>query len=76
VRANGRRHLNLWFAGTVRNLIGRVTTGGSITEYPVPTRRSGPRDLVSGPDGTSEVYPRRGQGVVGSAAGKLVRLIY
>ena len=31
-------------------MIGRITTGGVITEFPLPTP-SQPRDIVAGPDG-------------------------
>ena len=33
------------------NQIGRITTGGAITEYVVPTTNSGPQDITAGPDG-------------------------
>jgi virginiamycin B lyase len=40
----------LWFTEQVGNTIGRITTGGSITEYPLPNSVSGPFDIVAGPD--------------------------
>jgi RHS repeat-associated protein len=33
------------------NNIGRITTDGVITEFPIPTARSDPREIVKGPDG-------------------------
>jgi virginiamycin B lyase len=43
---------NLWFTEPFPfdNRIGRITTSGVITEFPVPDR-SEPRDIVAGPDG-------------------------
>ena len=33
------------------NKVGRITTGGSVTEYPVPTVSSSPAGIAPGPDG-------------------------
>ncbi len=33
------------------NKIGRITTAGTITEFPVPTPDSRPRGITAGPDG-------------------------
>jgi hypothetical protein len=33
------------------NKIGRITTSGTITEFPLPTPRSAPQGVTSGPDG-------------------------
>ena len=41
----------LWFTETSRNRVGRITTAGVITEFPVPTPNSAPRTIVTGPDG-------------------------
>jgi virginiamycin B lyase len=41
----------LWFTESVGNKIGRITTSGEITEYPVPTADSGPYGITAGPDG-------------------------
>jgi virginiamycin B lyase len=38
----------LWFAEFTK--IGRVTTSGVFTEYPIPTPASEPIGIVSGPD--------------------------
>ena len=37
--------------GERRNRIGRITTGGVITEIPIPTSDSVPYGVTSGPDG-------------------------
>ena len=41
---------NLWFTEYGGNKIGRITTGGAITEYTIPTGSSGPWGITSGPD--------------------------
>jgi streptogramin lyase len=50
---------NLWFVEDAGNRIGRITTAGVITEFPIPTPGSGPRSLVIGADGNlwfAELY--------------------
>ncbi len=42
---------NLWFTENSGNKIGRITTAGVITEFPIPTARSFPEDITAGPDG-------------------------
>src|SRR5262249_2091536 len=42
---------NLWFAVGIGGLIGRITTAGVISEFPVPTASSYPQDIAAGPDG-------------------------
>ena len=44
---------DLWFVdyGANANKIGKITTSGVITEYPVPTANSMPRDITQGPGG-------------------------
>jgi streptogramin lyase len=42
---------NLWFTEGDGNKIGRLTTSGSFTEYPVPTSNSRPYGITTGPDG-------------------------
>lgn len=42
---------NLWFTESDANAIGRITTSGSIAEFPVPTPASQPSGIASGPDG-------------------------
>jgi virginiamycin B lyase len=43
---------NLWFADPGGNKIGRITTGGAITEFPTPTASSFPVGITTGPDGS------------------------
>jgi virginiamycin B lyase len=42
---------NLWFTEYGGNKIGRITTAGVITEFPIPTDDSEPWGITSGPDG-------------------------
>ena len=42
---------NLWFWEVYANNIGRITTGGYITEFAIPTAGSGPTGIATGPDG-------------------------
>src|ERR1017187_4158007 len=41
----------LWFTEGIANKIGRITTTGAFTEYPVPTPFSGLDPITAGPDG-------------------------
>ena len=41
----------LWFTENAADQIGRITTAGAVTEYPVTTPSSGPLVLAAGPDG-------------------------
>ena len=41
----------MWFTEYSGNKIGRITTAGAITEYPIPTSNSNPAGIASGPDG-------------------------
>src|SRR5215470_15761453 len=41
----------LWFTENGSNQIGRITTSGAITEYPIPSSSSGPIAITTGPDG-------------------------
>lgn len=41
----------LWFVESQGNRIGRITTAGMLTEYPLPAVSSYPRDITAGPDG-------------------------
>ena len=43
---------NLWFTDADTNSIGRVTTSGVVTEYPIPTENSGPNSIAPGPCGS------------------------
>ena len=42
---------NLWFTEGNGNQIGRITTAGVITEFPIPTANSDPYGIAAGPDG-------------------------
>jgi uncharacterized protein (TIGR03437 family) len=42
---------NLWFAATPSNKIGRITPGGVVTEYSIPTGDSKVAQIAPGPDG-------------------------
>jgi hypothetical protein len=42
---------NLWFTEQGANRIGRITTSGNFTEYPLPPTSSQPTIIVVGPDG-------------------------
>ena len=41
----------LWFTARATNTIGRLTVGGGLTEYAVPTAASGLNGITAGPDG-------------------------
>jgi virginiamycin B lyase len=41
----------LWFADGGNDAIGRITTSGAVTEYPVPTIGANPVGIAVGPDG-------------------------
>ena len=41
----------LWFTESTGNRIGRITTGGTITHYDVPTSSSDPSGITQGPGG-------------------------
>jgi virginiamycin B lyase len=40
----------LWFTEYLNNRIGRLTTGGAVTEYPLPTAHTRPVYIAAGPD--------------------------
>jgi streptogramin lyase len=42
---------NLWFAESIVNKIGRMTTSGTVTEFVIPSAVSIPTSITSGPDG-------------------------
>ncbi len=56
-----------WFTEYSSSKIGRITTTGSITEYPIPSMGSfnGPIGIVSGPDGNPWFTEESGIGAVG-----------
>jgi streptogramin lyase len=51
---------NLWFTEGSGNRIGRVSTAGAITEFPVAAADSGPSGIAAGPDGNLWFTERRG----------------
>ncbi|MDQ2979946.1 MAG: hypothetical protein M3R62_12065, partial [Acidobacteriota bacterium] len=42
---------NIWFTEDNANKIGRVTPSGVVTEFSIPTARSGPDSITRGSDG-------------------------
>ena len=42
---------SLWFTETVADRIGRITTDGHVTEFPLPGTRSFPSAITAGADG-------------------------
>jgi virginiamycin B lyase len=42
---------NVWFTEFFQDVIGRITTAGVVTEFPIGTGNGGPRGIVTGPDG-------------------------
>jgi streptogramin lyase len=48
-RHHGRARWPLWFLETAPAAIGRITTAGAITEFPLPD--GAPQDIIAGPDG-------------------------
>jgi virginiamycin B lyase len=65
---------NLWFTESSGNSIGRITTGGAITEFALPIG-STPQQIVSGPDGALW-FTEKGTGKIGrmTATGRLSEL--
>jgi streptogramin lyase len=56
---------NLWFTETSAAAIGRVTTSGTITEFPGLTLGSSPRGITAGPDGNLWFAESGGLGAIG-----------
>jgi len=44
---------DLWFTEFQANKVGRVTTGGTITEFSSGSSGAGPYDIITGPDGAA-----------------------
>ena len=42
----------LWFSEASGNRVGRITTDGKVTEFPIPSHDSQPRAMVTHPDGS------------------------
>src|SRR3974390_1218531 len=41
----------VWFTDVNCNLIGRITTNGAVTTFPIPTSNTSPTQITAGPDG-------------------------
>src|SRR5260221_14225385 len=41
---------NLWFTENFTGKIGRITTNGTITDFPLPSTNCQPFDIIVGPD--------------------------
>ena len=39
----------IWFSDFFNNAIGRITTAGVVTEFPIPTANAGPQGIALGP---------------------------
>ncbi|MEX1246709.1 MAG: hypothetical protein WEF99_18340 [Thermoanaerobaculia bacterium] len=50
----------LWFTVNAANTIGRITTSGEVTEFPIPTPDSQPYGIVAGLDGNLYFTESRG----------------
>lgn len=53
----------LWFSQVTSNRIGRITTAGAVTKFPIPTPNSEPHSIVLGPDGALWFVERLGNKV-------------
>jgi hypothetical protein len=56
---------NVWLTEREQNKIGKITPKGIVTEFPVPTKASGPWGITAGPDGnvwfTEVIYDHPGR---------------
>jgi len=61
---------NLWFTEELGNQIGRITTSGTVTEYPLPHANSVPYGIASGPNQSLWFTEQTGNriGVIGPVA--------
>jgi virginiamycin B lyase len=59
----------LWFTETYVNKIGRITTTGELSEFPLPTPNSYPSAITTGPDGAVWFTERDNNG------GKIARIV-
>ncbi len=66
---------NLWFVDGTANSIGRITTDGVATEFPIPTPNAFPSDIASGPDGNLWFIERWGVGKI-TPAGVITNFPY
>ena len=51
LEGGGVTRWEVWFTDNGANKIGRITTDGVITEFPIPTAGSVPVGIIVGPDG-------------------------
>ncbi len=56
---------NLWFTDSGTNSIGRITTGGHITEFSLPITSRHPRSIAPGPDGNLWFTSETGKDEIG-----------
>ncbi len=49
---------NMWFTELLGNKIGRITPGGTVTEFNLPTSGAAPASITGGPDGNLWVRVR------------------
>ena len=68
---------NLWFAERNNNAIGRMTTAGVITEFPIGAPSATPLGIVAGPDGNLWFADRGTNSSIGvmTTAGSIVKRI-
>jgi virginiamycin B lyase len=55
----------LWFTQVLGNRIGRITTTGELTEYPLPTADALPNVIAPGPEPGTLVFSQQGAGKIG-----------
>src|SRR6266536_2249175 len=51
IRHHDGSQRNLWFTEYDGDQIGRITVGGAVTEFPIPTAFAAPTGIKTGPDG-------------------------
>ena len=66
----------MWFSEATGNAVSRITLGGTVTEYRLPTTASDPQELATAPDGAVWVTEKSGSNVArvvtGSPAGAVL----
>jgi streptogramin lyase len=63
---------NIWFTDEAANSIGKITTSGAVTEYPIPSASADPWGITTGPDGNL-YFTEVGTGPTGTNPGKIGR---
>jgi virginiamycin B lyase len=61
----------LWFTQSRGRKIGRITTGGAITEYDLPPPSGAPGSITTGPDGALWFVVSRGESGEQDSIGRL-----